>query len=89
MTTKPTRSSDLDRLMTVGEAARYLRLRDRVARKWLDENGLLLRIAGRRRVHRESLVAALFGEQGRPVAAPRPTEADGRRRVPIPQTDAF
>lgn len=72
--------------MTVCEVARYLRVRQSVACAWLESQGLLLDIAGRKRVHPVRLMDALGAPQPEPT--PEPKE-DRRLRVPIPQTDAF
>ena len=84
-------TQDPDRLLTVGEAARILRVRDSDARRWLEEQGLIIRICGRRRVHRGRLMEALTGPS--PKAAtpdkPRSRSRQKKLRVPIPQTKAF
>ncbi len=51
-------------LLTVREAARVLRVRDSVAMQWLKDRGLVLKIAGRRRVVREDLLAAIRASAG-------------------------
>ncbi len=74
------------RLMTLTEAARYLRVRDSVATRWLKKQGLLLNIGGRKRVQREALLAALGAPQPE-----RPREEPEKQvlRVPYRQTTAF
>ena len=78
---------DPERLLTLPEVARILRVRDSDARVWLEEQGLIIRIAGRRRIHRGRLMQVLTDSEA-PVdeeAAPTPRKL----RVPVPQTDAF
>jgi hypothetical protein len=77
---------DPARLLTLAEAARILRVRDSVARTWLEDHDLVINIAGRLRVSRTKLLRALDGGLARPED--KPPERRQLRR-PTPQTDAF
>ena len=77
---------DPDRLLTLREAACILRVRHSDAAAWLEEQGLILRIAGRRRVNRSRLMQVL-GEPAAVVETPAPVPR--KLLVPVPQTDAF
>ena len=78
---------DPDRLLTLPEVARILRVRDSDARAWLEQQGLIIRIAGRLRVHRGRLMRALV-EPSMPATDTR-ARVPRKLLVPVPQTDAF
>ena len=57
-------------LLTVSEAVRALRMRDRDARLWLHRHGLVLDVEGRRRVLWGAVLDTLTGETTAPPPKP-------------------
>lgn len=87
--TQATQTHDRDRLLTVGEAARILRVRDADARRWLEEHGLIIRICGRRRVHRGRMMEVLMAPSAEEAERSRAKSRRKQLRIPVPMTKAF
>lgn len=62
-------------LMTVAEAQTMIGANDQAASAWLERSGLVVMQFGARRVHRDRLIAAWFGEASTSACAPESASA--------------